>query len=406
VRAATLAAPIHEEPTVDTPASLRETGRLRVLQALHERGRSSRTELVRLTGLSRTTVSALVADALANGLVQEEQTGPAETPVTGRPAQPLSLNPAAAYAVGADIGHQHVRVVLCDLSGAPVWETTTAIEVDRSPHETLDLTAALIARGLAEHGTGRDRVLGLGAGIAAPVDKSTGTLGTDGIMPGWAGLRPASELADRTGLPTTLVNDANAGSLAEWRYGAARGVEDMIYIRLSAGIGAGLVTDGRALLGARGLVGEVGHLCVDPNGWICRCGNRGCLETVASPVAIARLLTGSWGRPVTPADLPRLVTDGAVGVLRAIEDAGSAVGTVLAELVTVLNPELVVVGGDLAALGEPLFAPLRAALHRHALPSASSGLTVVPGELGERAEALGAAGLVLATAPQHLVAIG
>lgn len=392
--------------TVDTPASLRETGRLRVLQALQDRGRSSRTELVRLTGLSRTTVSALVAEALASGLLQEEETEPSETPVTGRPAQPLSLNPAAAYAVGTDIGHQHVRVVLCDLSGAPVWETATAIEVDHAPRETLDLTASLVARALAEHGTSRDRVLGLGAGIAAPVDKSSGVLGPDGIMPGWVGLRPGAELAERTGLATTLTNDANAGAQAEWRYGAARGVDDMIYIRLAAGIGAGLVTDGRPLLGARGLVGEVGHLCVDPGGLICRCGNRGCLETVASPVAIARLLTGSGDDTVTPTDLPGLVADGAKGALRAIEDAGYAVGRALAELVTVLNPRLVVVGGDLAVIGEPLFEPLRTALRRFALPSAFEDLTVVPGELGDRAEALGAAGLVLAKAPQYLVALG
>jgi predicted NBD/HSP70 family sugar kinase len=395
-----------EEPTVDTPASLRAIGRLRVLQALHDRGRSSRTELVRLTGLSRTTVSALVAEALAGGLVREVETGPQETPVTGRPVQPLSLNPAAAYAVGADIGHQHVRVVLCDLAGTPVWETAVAIEVDHAPHETLDLTASLVARALAEHGTGRDRVLGLGAGIAAPVDKATGMLGADGIMAGWAGLRPGAELTDRTGLPTTLTNDANAGALAEWRYGAARGVDDMIYIRLSAGIGAGVVTDGRLLLGTRGLVGEVGHLRADPSGWICRCGNRGCLETVASPVAIARLLTGSWGTPVVPADLARLVAEASRGALRAVEDAGHAVGRALAELVTVLNPSLVVVGGDLAALGEPLFAPLRTALHRNALPSATADLTVLPGELGERAEALGAAGLILARAPQLLMSAG
>ncbi|HEY1485062.1 MAG TPA: ROK family transcriptional regulator, partial [Micromonosporaceae bacterium] len=227
---------------MDAPLNLRDVGRLRVLQALHEGVRVSRTELVRLTGLSRATVSSLVADLIAAGQVQES--GPAGARTTGRPAQPLSLDPAAAYAIGVDIGHQHVRVMLCDLHGTPVWDSMVTKDVDRAPHETLDLVASMIERALRVRGVPRARVLGIGAGIASPVDKSTGALGTAGIMPGWIGLRPASELTSRTGLPAHLTNDANAGALAERLYGAGRHATDMVYIRLSAGIGAGIVADG------------------------------------------------------------------------------------------------------------------------------------------------------------------
>lgn len=391
---------------VDAPLNLREVGRLRVLQALHDSVRTSRTELVRLTGLSRATVSALVADMIGTGLVQEE-TNPSEPEVrvTGRPALPLSLDPTAAYAIGADIGHEHVRVMLCDLFGTPIWDTAISKEVDRAPQETLDLTADLIHAALRDRNVSLTKVLGIGTGIAAPVDKSTGTLIADGIMPGWTGVRPGSELQQRTGLPTRLTNDANAGALAERLYGAGRNADDMVYIRLSAGIGAGIVADGRLLLGASGMVGEIGHLPAVPQGRVCRCGNRGCLETVASPVAIARLLQESWNEPVGTADLPRLLAEGRTGAQRAIEDAGEAIGRALASLVTLFNPELVVIGGDLASAGDVLFEPLRRAIDRHALPAATRTVTVVPGELGERAEARGGAGIVLAGAPQHLAVL-
>ncbi|MEV6009535.1 ROK family transcriptional regulator [Streptomyces sp. NPDC051976] len=388
---------------IDTPVNLREVGRLRVLEALHTAARSSRPELVRVTGLSRATVSSLIADLIAVGLVTEDE-GPEEPEPrrTGRPAQSLSLVPGAGYAVGADIGHQHVRVILCDLFGAVLWEHWVAKDVDRAPEETLDLVAVLVGRALRETGVVRERVLGIGAGIASPVEKGSGALGAEGIMPGWVGLRLTDELRRRTSLPARVTNDANAGALAERMYGAGRRAADMVYVRLSAGIGAGIVSRGRLLLGARGLAGEIGHLPLVADGLICRCGNRGCLETVASPVAIARLLSDSWGERVTARDLPALVRRRDPGALRAVRDAGDAVGRALSTLVTLLNPALIVVGGDLAVAGDDILEPIRAGVRRHTLPSAAAGVEIVTGGLGDGAEVRGAAGLVLADAPQLL----
>jgi predicted NBD/HSP70 family sugar kinase len=382
--------------------NLREEGRLRVLQALYDSAAASRPELVRVTGLSRATVSALVADMIAAGLVSEDNdlSGP-ENRSMGRPAQPLSLNRAAAYAVGADIGHAHVRVALCDLNGIPVWDQVEVKEVDRAPHETLDLVADLIERALRDCPDARERVLGLGADIASPV-RSDGALGAEGIMPGWVGIRPGAELRRRTGLATQLMNDANAGALAEHRYGAGRDTDDMIYVRLSAGIGAGVIAAGRLLLGTGGLAGEIGHLPAVQAGRVCRCGNRGCLETVASPVAIARLLADSWEQPVTPSDLPLLLAGNSAGTRRVLEDAGEAIGRALAGVVTLFNPQKIVIGGDLAAAGEPLTGPIRHTIARHALPSAVPQLTIVAGELGSTAEVRGAASRVLARAPRSL----
>jgi predicted NBD/HSP70 family sugar kinase len=386
--------------------NLREEGRLRVLQALYDSAGTSRPELGRVTGLSRATVSSLVADMIAAGLVCEDNgLAEPENRSMGRPAQPLSLNRSAAYAVGADIGHTHVRVALCDLYGTPVWDQVEMKEVDGAPHETLDLAADLIERALRECFVPRERVLGLGADIASPV-RSDGSLGADGIMPGWAGIRPGAELERRTGLAAQLINDANAGALAEHRYGAGRDTDDMVYVRLSAGIGAGIVAAGRLLLGTGGLAGEIGHLHVVQAGPVCRCGNRGCLETVASPVAIARLLQDSWGQPITPDDLPRLLAGNSAGALRVLEDAGEAIGRALAGLVTLFNPQMIVIGGDLAATGERLAGPIRHTIARHALPSAVPQVTIVTGELGSSAEVRGAANRVLAHAPRSLAIMG
>src|SRR5258708_27101244 len=140
-------------------------------------------------------------------------------------------------------------------------------------------------------------------------------------MRGWGGVRPAGELASRTGLDVRVINDANACVLAERRFGAARESGDILCRRLSSGIGAGVVCGGRMLLGHNGLAGELGHVSVDPDGAVCRCGNRGCLETVASPTAIAALLTRSWGRPVSDTDLADLRRCGDRASPHAVEAA-------------------------------------------------------------------------------------
>jgi predicted NBD/HSP70 family sugar kinase len=153
-----------------------------------------------------------------------------------------------------------------------------------------------------------------------------------------------------------------------------------------------------------GLAGEIGHVAVNPSGLICRCGKRGCLETVASPVAISRLLSDSWGERVDVGDLMALIASGDRGAIRAVRDAAEEIGRVLAMLVTVLNPELIIVGGDLASSGEILVDPLLEAVRRHALSASADHVRVVRGELGENAEVLGSIGIILSQAPRILAA--
>jgi predicted NBD/HSP70 family sugar kinase len=383
------------------PINLWNLGRVRVLSALTETPRLSRTDLVQRTGLARATVGSVVYDLIAAGVLAEV-TDQATGTRTGRPPQLLSLKPDAAYAVGVDVGHDHVRVMLTDLVGAPLSDATEQLDTDDDPKRALKTAVRLINRAIAEIGADREKVLGVGVGIACPVDAIQGELYAENIMPGWVGVRPADELAERTGLAVRIINDANAGVLAERRFGAARDCANVIYLRLASGIGAGLVCDGRMQLGSDGLAGELGHVTVEPLGAMCRCGNRGCLETVASPTVIADLLSRGRSAPVRVADLADLVRDRDTGALRMIEDAGEAVGRALSSAVMLLNPELIVVGGDLVVAGDALFAPLRRVLGRHTMDSQRRKLRIVPSSLGDSAGARGAAALVLDTVPERL----
>jgi len=385
----------------EAQVNMRRLGRLRVLRALTDAREVSRADLTRRTGLSRATVSSVIFDLVGEGLVRE-QAAPSAGPKLGRPPLTLSLVPSAGCVAGVDIGHDHARVILTDLVGTPIWDQSLDVDVDTSAEDTLAAATNLIDQALRETGSDRASVLGLGVGIACPVDRRSGELRAEGIMPGWVGVKPGEELAQRTGLSVQVINDANACVLAERRYGVAQLCDDVVYLRLSSGIGAGVVCDGRMLLGHHGLAGELGHITIDSNGAVCRCGNRGCLETIASPTAIATLLSRSWARTVTSTELVALIQTHDRGAVRAMEDAGDAVGRALAMTVMTLNPKLIVVGGELAAAGELLLDPIRRALQRNSVSGHHSQLQIVVSALGDSASARGAAALVLADVPQIL----
>lgn len=375
-----------------------------MIDSIYRQPACSRAEIARRTGLSRGTVSTVAEELTRAHLIREHDVpDDARRPRgTGRPPTLLSLVPGAAFAIGIDIGHQHVRATVCDLAGEPVADEWSRANVDNAPAETLDLAHDLVRRVLHAAAVPPERLLGAGMGLAAPINEKTGEVKADGILPGWHGIAPAAEMQNRLGVSVELANDADVGALGEKVFGAGRGVDDMTYIRLSAGVGAGLILSGQPYQGAYGIAGEIGHVCVQPSGPICRCGNRGCLETVASPVAVARLLEQSVGRAITADQLLDLVASGDRGARRAVADAGESVGMVVSWIVNVLNPELIVVGGELGAAGDVLLDPIRASIQRHSVSGAADTVRVTAGVLGDRAEVLGAAALILAQSPLAL----
>jgi predicted NBD/HSP70 family sugar kinase len=196
-------------------------------------------------------------------------------------------------------------------------------------------------------------------------------------------------------MPVAVDNDANLGALAEVQMGAARGLTDVIYVMVSAGIGSGLILGGRLHRGATGFAGELGHVFVVEKGAVCRCGNRGCLETVASSDALLALLRPSHGPELNVAQMLELAASGDRAAYRVVYDGGRAVGRVLAGFIACLDPQAIIVGGELSPAGEPLLTGIRDTIDRYAMPGAAGRVEVRAGVLGDRAEVLGALALVI-----------
>jgi predicted NBD/HSP70 family sugar kinase len=379
-------------------ASLRRLNRRRVISALREQGTVSRAEIARRTGLSRSTVSSLVSELQSDGLVVErEETGAAFGEQGGRPPILLSFDASAGAALGIDFGHSHVRVAVSDLSSNILAERAAPMDIDHASHEGLDFALELIGEALAEAGVDRSRVIGAGLGLPGPIHQADGRIGSSAILPGWVGVEAGEEMRRRLDVPVSVDNDANLGALAELTHGAGRGATEMVYVKLSSGIGAGLILGGRLYRGGGGMAGELGHVLVDPEGAVCRCGNRGCLETAASTGALLEMLRRSHGE-LTVADMLRLALAGDPGCRRVIADAGRVVGSAAAFVFNLLNPQRLVLGGDLAEAGELLLQGLRESLRLAALPGAADEATVVAGVLGERAQVLGALALAVGEA--------
>ena len=363
-----------------------------VLDALRARGPLTRSELAESTGLSRTTISALVSDLRRRFLVDDRPEPGART--GGRPATLVTLLPAAGVAVGVDIGRTHVRVVIADLGHSVLSEHSVRYDVDGHPDETLATACRLLGTLLAGVRRRREEVIGVGVGIPAPLD-GTGAISVSNILPGWVGLRPADLFARGLGLPVQAENDANLGALAEARWGAGRGGHLVVYIKAATGIGAGIVEDGRLFRGSSGTAGELGHMSVGAGGAVCRCGNRGCLELLAGGPALLAQVRTAGHNLTTLAELVALAQQGDPGCRRVLTDAGDSLGLAVANLVNLINPDRIVFGGELGLAGEMVLASLRDRVSRSAVAPAAAAVTIWPAELGDRAEALGAALLVL-----------
>src|SRR3954447_5321911 len=275
---------------------LRETNRLRVVEALRLRGSASRSELVEITGLSRTTITSLLGDLQTRGLITADSTEAEGARPRGRPPVLLRLAPSAGAALGVAFGHSHVHVAVADLSSTVLAERRQEFDVDASASAALDVAADLIDAVLAETGIGREQVIAAGMGIPGPIAVPGGRVGSSSILPGWEGLNPAEALAKRLGgVHVEALNDANLGALAESSLGAGKGISDLVYVKISSGIGAGLVLGGRLHCGISGNAGEIGHVQIRDDGAACRCGNRGCVETVAAVPAVMAALRPAHG---------------------------------------------------------------------------------------------------------------
>lgn len=360
----------------------------------------SRADLARLTGLSRATVSDIVSELLATGAVTESEVAPSSG---GRPPIRLRFEDGWRHLVGVELGASHVSGVRTDLRGRALAEFRVDLDVAADPDGTLAALLEGVERLLAH--APEVPVLGLGLGVPSPVRAATGGRLAPHLFPRWHEVDLIERLGAASGLPVRLDNDANLGALAEHWWGGGRDVADFAYIKVATGVGAGILIDGAIYRGATGIAGEIGHTTIDTHGPRCRCGLNGCLEAMVGSASLLRRAADRLGalavRPAwarEPLTLRALI-DGALAgeplAVGLITDAGTALGIAVANLLNLVNPGRVVLGGPLTDAGALLLDPMRTAIARRALWSSIEGSTLLVSPLGDRAVALGAATLLL-----------
>jgi predicted NBD/HSP70 family sugar kinase len=382
-------------PPVDPWIGPRGSVAQRLLAVVREHGPLTRPELARLTGMSVSGVRPVIADLLTRGHLVE-QPAPAAARGPGRPGRLLAATVPDGLVLGLDFGHAHVGVAIADLAGAQFGWARFPMDVDHQAGEALDRAAQLARNLLRKAGRRRGELIRVVAGVPGPVDR-TGRTRSSTIVASWWQLPIADEIGRRLRLDPAAVhveNDAHLGALGERAAGAARGCDDFVYVKVSHGLGAGLVLGGELYPGANGLTGELGHTVVEPDGALCRCGSRGCLETVVSVDRVreqVEFVTGAAGA----ASLHEAVQLPAAR--RIVLEAGRTLGRALADVCNLLDPGCVVLGGALAAAGEPLVDGVRESIARYAQP-AVAGVPVVLGTLGQQAQVTGATTLAAARA--------
>ncbi|MEU5117720.1 ROK family transcriptional regulator [Streptomyces asoensis] len=374
------------------------------LLELVRKGRATtRGALQQATGLSRATVGQRLDRLFRAGWLREGAGGPVDSPLGGRPSITLEFDDAHAVVLAADLDTRHARAAVLTLTGELLAEHGGTLVVEDGPEAVLGELAGWFARLLEKAGHGPDEVCGIGLAVPGPVDSETGRVVQPPIMPGWDGYgirgRLARAFTEHTGapaLPVLVDNDANLMAYGEQRT-AHPDCSAFVLVKVSTGIGAGVVVDGSIFRGVDGGAGDIGHIRVGTEA-LCRCGSQGCLAAVASGGAVARRLAESGVPASSGSDVRDLLAAGHPEAAALAREAGRQVGDVLATVVTLLNPGVLMIAGDLA--GTAFLTGVRELLYQRALPRSTARLEVVTSRLGERAGLVGAGALVV----EHLYA--
>jgi predicted NBD/HSP70 family sugar kinase len=363
-----------------------------VLRLLLDGRPRTRSELIEVTGLARSTVTGRIEALLAAGLVvpsgEAASTG-------GRPPARFRFNPTARLVLAADVGATHLSVALTDLAGEILHRSTTPLKIAEGPEVVLDAVVHAGHALLREAQRSPDDLAGTGVGLPGPVEHSTGRPNHPPIMPGWDSYDVVGRLSRDLPGRVLVDNDVNIMALGEHAT-AYPEIEHLLFVKVATGIGAGVISGGRLHRGAQGAAGDIGHIQAQGHTERCRCGNIGCLEAIASAAALATTLGVE-----TSLDIVELVRAGNTTATNAVRQAGREIGTVLAAAVSLLNPSVIVVGGSLSQAGDSLLAGIRETIYARSLPLATTDLRVVTARTQDAA-LRGAATLVV----HHALATG
>lgn len=352
----------------------------------------TRGELGRVTGLARSTVSQRIEALKSAGLIVElDGTAPS---TGGRPPSLLGFNADAGVVLAADLGATHSRVAVSNLLAESIAETTAEIDINLGPEEVLSWLDRTFRELLTESGRPSTDVLGVGIGLPGPVDFARGMAVNPPIMAGWHMFGVADHYRRIYDVPVLVDNDVNIMALGEYSRMEPR-VEDFVFIKVGTGIGSGLILGGRLHRGDKGAAGDIGHIRIASDGPLCRCGNNGCLEAAAGGGALATQLRNMGLEAANSRDVVTLVRQGNQEAIRAVRTAGRLLGQALASTVNLLNPALIMIGGDMARAELQLLAGIREVVYQRSTTLSTTDLLITGSTLDDRAGITGAAAMVI-----------
>ncbi len=363
-----------------------------VFQLIRTGAAQTRRDVGRLTGLSRTAVAARLRPLLASGLVVEGEEGPS---TGGRPPARLRFDHRSGTVLAAAIGRSRTQLAVCDLRG----DILQAVDVEQEPGADPALLMPAVVGGLAgllrDSGWGAERVRAVGVSLPGTVDVARGALCDSPILSGWNGVALPPYFRELADVPVLVEKDTNVLALSE-RHAYLQSFADLLFVKASTGLGAGVVSDGQVRRGAHGAAGEIGHTKSPAAvGAECRCGDTGCVEAVAGGWALVQAMRAR-GRSVSHLrGLTSLAADGDAEARRAIRESGRRVGEVLGGAVNLLNPQAVVIGGDMVGAYDVFVAGIRETLYGAAMAASTGELEILPASHGEAAGLVGCAALAL-----------
>ncbi len=379
-------------------------GASELFQLLRDGRPRTRAELAAITGLARSTIASRVDALMDLGLIgavgEAASTG-------GRPSSQFALLRSARVVLAADLGASHASVAVSDLSGEVLAETRQPLAIAEGPEKVLSWMVDAGLGLLADLGRSADELIGIGIGVPGPVHHDSGRPANPPIMPGWDRFDIPGWVQQHVHAPVLVDNDVNIMALGELRY-AFPGVDHLVFVKVATGIGSGIISSGRLQRGAQGIAGDIGHVQIARGAGVpCHCGNKGCLEAMASGPAIARALRDAGVDAAGGQDVVELVKRGSIEAIQAVRQAGRDIGEVLTACVSLVNPSVIAIGGSMAQAGEHLIAGVREVVYTRSMPLATEHLQIVQSAAGSEAAVLGASMLAIehALSPENIEAM-
>ena len=385
---------------------MKEINQSIVLNIIRNYGPISRADIAKKTKLSSTTVSTLADDLIKQEYL--EKIGEGESSGGRRPIL-LKFNPASHFVIGVELEGRSIAVAVTDLRVNVINKLTKEIK-NSDESLVIDEIINLVQQVIEKSGVKFEKIVGMGVGATGLIDTERGII-RQAVNLNWKDV-PLKDLIKNKfdEIPIYVDNIANVSALGEKWTGAGKEAKNLIYIRIGTGIGGGIVLNGTIYEGSNGNAGEIGHMTIEPNGPRCKCGNRGCLEVLASGSAIAkraiteilgerdtliRKLTNGSVEEITAKVVAEAAKDGDKLALEIWEETGEYLGIALANLINIYNPEIVIIGGGVAQAGKLLFEPIRRTVRKRALPGPAKLAKIVSSQLGENVSTIGAAALAL-----------